>query len=208
MALRTAMAPSKAVVRPAPVLTPTSAALAHPSVEARRTPEPTRPRYAGGVPVSDQDVIRWMALLLREPDFRLGVSLRNIAGHIAYASNLDALVDGPRGPRLTAAMLTALGYTETARAGSRFHPNLVRGNAFGLFQIRAPSLETPANDFLLTHTACFIAIDLLRQGFEANADEPYFETRLCWYDEPKELTHERLKLVHRLISLHERSPSL
>ncbi len=110
-----------------------------------------------------------------------------IALAMAEAAMKDPLYPGEAGAKKTAAVLVAL-----AACQSGFHPNLVRGDAFGLYQIRLSSPTLSADAFLLPSTASLVAIELLRQAGESGTSS--------WYDEAPPRTLERLTLAHRLLA--------
>lgn len=101
-----------------------------------------------------------------------------VAEAITQAANHDPLFPEDKdGCRKTAAILVALAWHE-----SRFQPNVVgdHGRSFGLYQIQPPTAKVPSNVLTNPRTASYIAVDLIRQSFQACAKRP-FEERLSWY---------------------------
>ena len=152
------------------------------------------------VPAAESDILRWCYSFHPGPD--VVPHLQESAFAIAEAATKAPLFAGPQGPLATAAVLVALAWSE-----SEFHPTLVSHrhgrSTYGLFQVELESPKMPADPFLLPRHAAHVAIELLRQGLEAEADQgraASLERALSWYDEPSHLFAARFTLTRALLA--------
>lgn len=171
--------------------------------DAHEAPFDEQGRPIAPEPVMETTVIAWCYALAPAPD--VIPHLQEIAAAIAQASTKDPLFAGGKGALATAALLVALGWSQ-----SELHPTLVRCSegrtGFGLFQIELDSPKLSADPFLLPRHAAHVAIEMLRQGFEVqqptlsgHLPEPAFERALTWYNEPRPFLRARLALARSLL---------